>query len=194
MQEGITSSRKTGIILLVALVVFAVMSVLTIAIAGIGLTYLTETQNTEVRTRAHYLALSGIEIGRGVLENLASRNLRGIIYGKLDTENPSAGSLIFNDCSALGSDFSYHNLKAFLTNTELGESDNLIIGVAQDSENKIKIVSLGCEKDIRKSITLILKPVGVFGAAIFGMESVDVSGQGSVSGKIGTNSVDTGAL
>lgn len=182
--------RRKGVILLIVLTLFAVVSILSLGIAAMGLTGLTETQNADKRIRAHYLAMSGIEIARGVLDNLNTRNMRGIFFGELSPDNLTIASLYFEDASALDENFTFDNLKDFLVDHTLPEEANVLFGITQNSQHVIKIVSLGCLNDVRKSVTLTLVPIGVFDMAIFGVEFVDIGGQGSVNGKVGTNSTD----
>ena len=190
--------EKKGIILLLVVIVFAVMSVLSIVIYGIGLTDLDETRDAEERTKAYYYALSGIEIGRATMENLKSRNFNGIFYGNLSESSLTAG-FTYEDSSTLGNDFDFDTLKDFLETRNHTDEWLTTAGIVRNDNGEIKIAAFGNSGDFTRNLVLQLIPInGIFDMAIFGLNTITISGttkdNAKVIGKIGTNSTDDAAI
>lgn len=188
-----------GSILFIVLTAFAVLSVLSITIAGITLNDMTQTQNTEKRAKAHYFALSGIEIARGMLENIETRNKNGVFYGDINESGNEQPKLIFEDALTLGTDFNYDNLRNYVENKNNPKNWKIVCGFIRKRDGDIKIASYGNVNDITKSISLYLRPIrGIFDMAVFGINTIKISGttkdSAKVNGKIGTNSTEDGAI
>lgn len=76
-------NRQQGIVLPIVLVIMIILSVLGIALIG-RMTFDTRVQRfSEDRMQAHYLARSGLEIGRSIGESDAYRNQAFFTYGNL---------------------------------------------------------------------------------------------------------------
>lgn len=188
-----------GSILFIALTAFGVISILSVTIVGIALNDMNQTQNTEKRTKAHYYALSGIEIARGMLENIETRNENGIFSGNMDENNMGLSKLVFESSNNLGTDFNYDNLKDYVRSRNNLKNWKIVCGFIKKRNGDIKIASFGNVGDITRTISLFLRPErGIFDMAIFGMDSIKISGttsdEAKVTGKIGTNSTEDGAI
>lgn len=181
------NNRKRGTILLVSLVIFSVLSMLGVYVATISMNNLSQAKETEGRTKAYYLAVSGVEIARGIINSKNGNDYRGIFYGDLSENNSDFQYTAKIDFT---NNTGYENIRSEVANFNSTNDYDVVFGIASNSEGKTKVVSTGNTGDISKTVALSLQPVSeshVFGLSIFGIEEVKISGQGKIKGNIGSN-------
>lgn len=182
-----TNKRRTGAILLVSLVIFSILSMLGVYVATISINNLNQAKETEGRTKAHYLAVSGVEIAREIVNNENGDNYRGIFYGNLSDDNPDFQYIAKSDFM---NDTGYETMRGEIENFISTNDYDVVFGIATNSDGKTKIVSTGNTGNISRTVSLSLRPASkshVFDLSIFGIEELKISGQGKIKGNIGSN-------
>jgi len=75
--------RKKGFVLFTALIVVAVLSIISITVVTLVLNDSMQLNRAEARLIAHYRALSGVEIARALLEKDETKDARGVFRGTI---------------------------------------------------------------------------------------------------------------
>lgn len=199
--DGVVKERK-GIILPFILIIFLVFTIITFSLVFLSGNQLSSMKEVEYETRAHYIAYSGIEIVKNIIEDIDDNQ---IIYGNLTKESSDSFTKIPAD---FGEDFCCMRECLEASECTLMEDNNLIIGIYKINDCNYKVLSCGHCGEHSKVIALnYITPTSVinfpneitniFDHVLFGDSMLEMgkntgsSGKIDIEGPIGTNATDT---
>lgn len=183
--------RKKGIILGVTLMMFLTIAVLGTTIMAIVMSKARQTNDLEKRTQAYFFARSGVEIAIQYLidkpsEN-DSQNKIWILHGNLPAPG---GNSDFSISEKTREGEWYSNVRNTLEEfrNDEGKGKEVVTAVWQEME-KLNILSLGTASDVTRVVSYMGKytiPETVFPFALYSTGKIDVGGNSTIDGKIGT--------
>lgn len=183
--------RKKGIILGVTLMMFLTIAVLGTTIMAIVMSKARQTNDLEKRTQAYFFARSGVEIAIQYLidkpsEN-DSQNKIWILHGNLPAPG---GNSDFSISEKTREGEWYSNVRNALEEfrNDEGKGKEVVTAVWQEVE-KLNILSLGTASDVTRVVSYMGKytiPETVFPFALYSTGKIDVGGNSTIDGKIGT--------
>ena len=189
-------SRKSGVILAVVLMMFLVLSILATTLMIIVASRSRQANEIEKRTHAYFHARSGIEILRGITEQMTlDNNTVLLVYGDLRGADEEANfSVVYPDFGN-----SDHEIRGSFEGYLTSYKANDIVAAVWRRGESFNFISAGNAGDITRIITFHRVEGGEgqdlpeFDMAVFARTSIRHE-QGVIDGSIGTNSTAPGAI